>query len=124
MFFTYIWSFILLQSDRLKQVQDYLCTLCLVLGINFKRAISEVHPNLGDSEVLKSITNGTLGLLSAAIQQLRGFKIQRMQRLIMFCVSSSHLVIFFAFLFSVYVVDPLYTGSYKILRLFCWRYGV
>ena len=46
----------------------------------FKQTISEVHPNLGDSEVLESITNGTLEFLSAAIQKLRGLKIQRMQR--------------------------------------------
>ncbi|PON59969.1 Microtubule-associated protein, MAP65/Ase1/PRC [Trema orientale] len=72
------------KSDRLKQVQDYLCTLnslCLVLGMDFKQTISEVHPSLGDSEVPKNISNGTIELLAAAIQKLRGVKIQRMQRL-------------------------------------------
>lgn len=72
------------KSDRLKQVQDHMCTLnslCLVLGMDFKQTISEVHPSLGDSEGSKNISNGTIELLAAAIQRLRGVKIQRMQRL-------------------------------------------
>ena len=48
--------------------------------MDFKQTISEVHPSLGDSEVPKSISNGTIELLAAAIQKLRGVKIQRMQR--------------------------------------------
>ncbi|KAL5570031.1 hypothetical protein UlMin_026606 [Ulmus minor] len=72
------------KSDRLKQVQDYLCTLnslCLVLGMDFKQTISEVHPSLGDFEGSKNISNGMIELLVATIQRLREVKIQRMQRL-------------------------------------------
>ncbi|XP_062073300.1 65-kDa microtubule-associated protein 3 isoform X3 [Humulus lupulus] len=72
------------KSDRLKQVQDYLCTLnslCLVLGMDFKQTISEVHLTLGDSEGPKNISNSTIELLATAIQKLRGVKVQRMQRL-------------------------------------------
>ncbi|KAM6556429.1 hypothetical protein CsatB_003448 [Cannabis sativa] len=72
------------KSDRLKQVQDYICTLnslCSVLGMDFKQTISEVHPTLGDSEGPKNISNTTIELLAAAIHNLRGVKVQRMQRL-------------------------------------------
>lgn len=82
MLFTHIVNSCFVQSDRLKQVQDHMCTLnslCLVLGMDFKQTISEVHPSL-DSEGFKNISNGTIELLAAAIQRLRGVKIQRMQR--------------------------------------------
>lgn len=83
MLLTHIVNCCFVQSDRLKQVQDHMCTLnslCLVLGMDFKQTISEVHPSLGDSEGFKNISNGTIELLAAAIQRLRGVKIQRMQR--------------------------------------------
>ncbi|EXC20900.1 hypothetical protein L484_012976 [Morus notabilis] len=72
------------KMDRLKQVQDHLCTLnslCLVLGMDFKQTIGEVHPSLGDSEGSNNLSNGTIELLAAAIQRLRGVKIKRMQML-------------------------------------------
>lgn len=75
--------FLLLQSDRLKQIQDHLCTLnslCLVLGLDFKQTSSEVHPSLDDSEGCKNISNDTIERLAAAIQKLREVKLQRMQR--------------------------------------------
>ena len=78
-----------MQSDRLKQVQDYLCTLnslCLVLGMDFNQTMNEVHPTLGDSEGPKNISNSTIELLASTIQKLRGVKIQRMQRVnFVFC---------------------------------------
>ncbi|KAA8533822.1 hypothetical protein F0562_031339 [Nyssa sinensis] len=72
------------KSDRLNQVLDQLNTLnslCLVLGMDFKQTVSEVHPSLGDSEAMKNISNDTIERLATAIQRLRGVKIQRMQRL-------------------------------------------
>ncbi|KAI5346933.1 hypothetical protein L3X38_014812 [Prunus dulcis] len=72
------------KSDRLKQIQDHLCTLnslCLVLGMDFKQTSSEVHPSLDDSEGCKNISNDTIERLAAAIQKLREVKLQRMQRL-------------------------------------------
>ncbi|XAR71788.1 hypothetical protein NMG60_11018201 [Bertholletia excelsa] len=73
------------KSDRLKHVLDLLNTLnsqCLVLGIDFKQTVTEVHPSLAnDSEGPKSISNGTIERLGTAIQRLRDIKIQRMQRL-------------------------------------------
>lgn len=47
--------------------------------MDFKQTIGEVHPSLGDSEGSNNISNGTIELLAAAIQRLRGVKIKRMQ---------------------------------------------
>ena len=93
--------FLHLQTDRLKQVQDHLCalnSLCLVLGMDFKQTISEVHPSLGDSEGSKNISNATIELLVAAIQRLRGVKIQRMQRVKLLYISCFLSVQFNSFL--------------------------
>lgn len=72
------------KSDRLKQVQDHLHAvnlLCLVLGMDFKQIVSEVHPSLGDSEGSKNISNDAIEQLASAIRKLREVKLQRMQRL-------------------------------------------
>lgn len=72
-----------LQSDRMKKVQDHLCTLnsiCTVLGMDFNQTVKEVHPSLSDSEGSKNISNETIEKLAAAIQKLREVKLQRMQR--------------------------------------------
>ncbi|EOY22964.1 Microtubule associated protein family protein isoform 2, partial [Theobroma cacao] len=72
------------KSDRLKQVQDHLHmlnSLCSVMGMDFKLTVSEVHPSLGDSDGLRSISNNTIEKLAIAIKKLREVKIQRMQRL-------------------------------------------
>ncbi|CAA2988902.1 65-kDa microtubule-associated protein 3-like [Olea europaea var. sylvestris] len=72
------------KSERLKQVLDHLNSLnslCLVLGMDFKQTVSEVHPSLGDPEGSKNISHDTIQQLAAAIQKLREIKIQRMQRL-------------------------------------------
>ena len=73
-----------MQSDRLNHVLDLLNTLnslCLVLGIDFKETVAEVHPSLGnDSEGTKNMSNETIERLATAIQRLREIKIKRMQR--------------------------------------------
>nr|XP_043617309.1 65-kDa microtubule-associated protein 3-like [Erigeron canadensis] len=72
------------KSDRLKQVLDYLSSLnslCLVLGMDFKQTIDEIHPSLSETEGEKSISNDTIARLATAIQRLREVKIQRMQRI-------------------------------------------
>jgi protein regulator of cytokinesis 1 len=73
----------LMQSDRLKKLQDNLyslSSLCSVLGLDFKQTVSEVHPSLGNSEGSKSVNNDTINQLALAIQELRGVKLQRMQK--------------------------------------------
>jgi protein regulator of cytokinesis 1 len=73
----------LMQSDRLKKLQDNLyslSSLCSVLGLDFKQIVSEVHPSLGNSEGSKSVNNDTINQLALAIQELRGVKLQRMQK--------------------------------------------
>ncbi|CAK7337098.1 unnamed protein product [Dovyalis caffra] len=72
------------KSDRMKQVQQHLDTLnalCLVLGMDFKHTVSEVHPSFGDSGGLRDISNQTIQNLATAIHKLREVKIQRMQKL-------------------------------------------
>nr|GMD52040.1 65-kDa microtubule-associated protein 3-like [Ipomoea batatas] len=71
------------KTERLKQVMDHLGTLnslCLVLGIDFKHTVNEVHPSLGQSEGAKNISDDTIQALVVAIQRLREVKIQRMQQ--------------------------------------------
>ena len=75
----------LLQSDRLKQVLEHLNvlnSLCLVLGVDFKQTVIEVHPSLEENEGSKNISNDTIERLASAIQRLRELKIQRMQKVI------------------------------------------
>lgn len=72
------------KSERLKKVLDHLNSLnslCLVLGLDFKQTVNEVHPSLGESEGTKNISNETIEQLAIAIKRLREVKIQRMQRL-------------------------------------------
>lgn len=76
-------NFLPLQGDRLKQVLDHVNTLkslCLVLGMDFKHAVSEVHPSLDHSEGAKNISNDTVERFIAVIKRLREAKIQRMQK--------------------------------------------
>lgn len=71
------------KSDRLNQVLEHLNTLnslCLVLGMDFKHTVAEVHPTLGDNES-QNISDDTIERLDAAIKKLREVKIQRMQKL-------------------------------------------
>ncbi|KAL3536942.1 hypothetical protein ACH5RR_000308 [Cinchona calisaya] len=72
------------KSNRLKQVLDHLNTLnslCLVLGLDFKLTVSEIHPTLDDSSGAKSITLHSIERLSIAIRKLKDLKIQRVQKL-------------------------------------------
>ncbi|XP_037492238.1 65-kDa microtubule-associated protein 3 isoform X2 [Jatropha curcas] len=72
------------KSDRLKQIQEHLDTLnslCLVLGMDYKLTISEIHPSFGDSEGSRLISNDSIQKLATAIHKLREIKIQRMQKL-------------------------------------------
>ncbi|KHG27998.1 65-kDa microtubule-associated 3 -like protein [Gossypium arboreum] len=72
------------KNDRLKQVEDHLTmlnSLCLVMGIDFKLTVTEVHPSLGDSEGFWSISNNTIEQLATLIKKLQEVKIERMQRL-------------------------------------------
>lgn len=82
--YLYITSkFSLLQTERLKQVIDLLDTLnslCLVLGIDFKQTVHEVHPSFVESEGSKNISNDSIESLATAIQRVREVKIQRMQK--------------------------------------------
>ncbi|KAM7504663.1 hypothetical protein LguiB_003567 [Lonicera macranthoides] len=70
--------------DRMKQVlelQNTLNSLCLVLGIDYKQTVIEIHSSLGLSEGTKSISDDTIERLATTIQRLREVKIQRMQQL-------------------------------------------
>ena len=62
------------KSDHLKYVLDLLNTMtsvCLVLGIDFKKTVTEIHPSLGnDSEGTKSMSNKTMERLTIVIQRL------------------------------------------------------
>ena len=55
-------------------------SLCKVLGIDFSKTVTKIHPNLGnDFEGTKSLTNKTIMGLTNTIQRLRGIKMKRMQ---------------------------------------------
>ncbi|KAK1262753.1 65-kDa microtubule-associated protein 3 [Acorus gramineus] len=72
------------KADRLNKVLERLSTLnslCLVLGMDFKCTVGEVHPSLGDSDGSKNISNDTIERLGIVIERLRKIKIQRMQKL-------------------------------------------
>lgn len=72
------------KSDRLKQVLEQLNTLnllCLVLGMDFKNTVSEIHPTLDGTEGPKNVSNEMIEKLASAIQRLLEVKIQRMQKL-------------------------------------------
>lgn len=73
----------LLQSIHEKMTLDHLNSLnslCIVLGLNFKKVVSRIHPSLDEAESSKNISNSTLEKLRTAIQQLRELKLQRMQQ--------------------------------------------
>ncbi|KAL8151453.1 hypothetical protein V2J09_021261 [Rumex salicifolius] len=70
------------KSDRLKKIMDYLnslSSLCLVLIINFKDKIREIHPTLDDYKGTRTIDNGTIQKLSATVANLKEVKIQRLK---------------------------------------------
>ncbi|KAL0921045.1 hypothetical protein M5K25_008075 [Dendrobium thyrsiflorum] len=62
------------KADRLKQVLEHLSTLntlCLVLGIDFKQTVMEVHPSLDETEGSKIVSNEVIDRLASVIQSLR-----------------------------------------------------
>ncbi|PSS33152.1 Microtubule-associated protein [Actinidia chinensis var. chinensis] len=71
------------QGDRLERVFDLLNTLdllCLVLGIDFKQTVNEIHPSLGnDSKGTKNISNDTIDQLGTAANL--SFEISQLQDL-------------------------------------------
>ena len=71
------------KGDRQKYVLDLLKTvnsLCKVLGIDFKKMVTKIHPSLGnDFEGTKSLTNKTIMGLTSTIQRLREIKMKRIQ---------------------------------------------
>lgn len=72
------------KSDRLKQVLDnlnMLNSLCVVLGMDFKEQIRDIHPTLDESKGTKNISDDTIQRLSIAIHNLKESKIQRLQKL-------------------------------------------
>ncbi|KAL8142206.1 hypothetical protein V2J09_015238 [Rumex salicifolius] len=78
------------KSDRLKKIMDYLnslSSLCLVLGIDFKDNIREIHPTLDDYKGTRIIDNGTIQKLSATVENLKEVKIQRLGKLQDFAVT-------------------------------------
>eukprot|EP01018_Ginkgo_biloba_P011853 Gb_30131 [translate_table: standard] len=72
------------KSDRLYKVIEYVNTvhgLCSVLGLDFLRTVTDVHPSLDESEQSKSISNDTIERLAMTINSLQEEKKKRMQKL-------------------------------------------
>ncbi|XP_052211040.1 65-kDa microtubule-associated protein 3-like [Diospyros lotus] len=72
------------KDDRLKQVLhdlNILDSLCMVLGVDFKQTITEIHPSLDDSVSTKNVSLKTMEKLSTTIQRLHAVKKQRLQQL-------------------------------------------
>lgn len=90
MFFKF-YTFLLLQSDRLHKVLDFVNTVrdfCVVLGMDFFSTITEVHPSLNDSVGVqsKSISNETLSKLARTVLALKEDKKSRMEKVsLVFC---------------------------------------
>ncbi|KAH9310920.1 hypothetical protein KI387_025955 [Taxus chinensis] len=72
------------KNNRLFKVIEYvnvLHGLCSVLGLDFIRTVTEVHPSLEESEQPKSISDDTIERLAMTIHTLREVKKNRMQKL-------------------------------------------
>lgn len=68
-------------------------SVCSVLGLDFMKIVSEVHPSLGENEGSKDISSDTIEQLEVSIQRLRELKLQRMQRVCNFTLGICHLKI-------------------------------
>ena len=108
--------------NQVQQNLETLNALCLVLGMDFKHTVSEVHPSFGDSGGLRDISNLTIQHLATTIHKLLEVKIQRMQKVITGLNFSRDLVL--DMLFQIDHVVPLCHCSFKILHLQCWSYGI
>lgn len=74
-----------MQSDRLHKVFDYVNevhSLCGVLGLDFGKTVSDVHPSLheGNQEQSTNISNSTLEGLEQAIVRLKLERKARIQK--------------------------------------------
>ncbi|GLJ47127.1 hypothetical protein SUGI_0995050 [Cryptomeria japonica] len=74
------------KNDRLQKVLDYVNIvhdLSAVVGIEFSKIISEVHPSLDDSTGIESmsISDGTLGKLANTVESLKNEKQRRLQKI-------------------------------------------
>lgn len=74
-----------MQSERLHKVLDYVSTvheLCAVLGMDFFKTVTGVHPSLDDSTSgqSKSISNDTLDKLAKTVASLKQEKKQRIKK--------------------------------------------
>lgn len=97
---------------------EYLKTLhslCVVLGVDFKKTISEIHPSLDEAEGPRNISNTTIEMLALAIQRLRETKMQRMQKV---CIL---LFQFREWPNGIYLLSTncISSASFKILHLPC-----
>lgn len=78
-------AFFCFQSDRLHKVLEYINevhSLCGVLGLDFGKTVSEVHPSLRETGPGNStnISNNTLDGLAQAILKLKLEKKNRVQK--------------------------------------------
>lgn len=74
------------KNDRLQKVFDYVNTvhaLSSVMGLDFSKIVSEVHPSLDDSagNQSKSISNDTLVKLAKTVESLKEEKQRRLQKI-------------------------------------------
>ncbi|KAL8534301.1 hypothetical protein ACS0TY_010349 [Phlomoides rotata] len=72
------------KSKRQKMMLDRLnClySLCMVLGLDFKKIVNQIHPSLVEAEDSKNLSSSTIDQLGNAIQEIRELKIERMQQL-------------------------------------------
>ncbi|KAM6600982.1 hypothetical protein CsatA_020591 [Cannabis sativa] len=78
------------KQARQKLAEDQLTALsllCLVLGVDFKNTIYEIHPTLSNSKGVKDISNSTLEGLSGALLRMRNLKMKRWEKLQKFATS-------------------------------------
>lgn len=85
------------QSDRLHKVLGYVNevhSLCGVLGFDFSKTVSDVHPSLGglSSEHSTNISNSTLEGLEKTIFKLKTEKKDRINK-VLFCACKSRLFV-------------------------------
>ncbi|XP_062090513.1 65-kDa microtubule-associated protein 3-like [Humulus lupulus] len=78
------------KRDRQRLVEDHLSALSLlslVLGVDFKNTIYEIHPTLCNFKGVKDISSSTIEGLSGALLRLREVKMKRWEKLQKFATS-------------------------------------
>lgn len=76
---------------------DYLNTLnslCLVLDVNFKHTIHEIHPSLDDSKDAVDTKNDTIESLADVVLKLTEIKTQRWQKVVFCAYKALHSISF------------------------------